>query len=744
MAKEQIHTEKEYPLQWLKGIGPRRAEALANAGIETIEDLVTFFPRKYIDARKVIKLSEAKQYLWHSVTVRGKVLSVHHHQYPKPGRTSISLTDDSGGILYLIYFTFAEWISKQYKAGDEVVAIGYINIYRGDPQIVHPEFVEKIDEETEMPAGQMLPVYPYSQAFKEARISQQQLRKMLSQILETDDFRKATEEVLPENILSQYHFALRTRAIHDIHRPPAPEAQEHAMKRLKYEELFFLQLRFALERVRMEAISRKGIKFDASSLRSGIGTKESGIENPDSILHKVLKELPFSLTNAQKRVVAEIADDLEKKNSKLPMHRLVQGDVGSGKTIVSLLAMLAAVENGYQAALMAPTEVLAKQHFLSITKMLEGFPIEVSLLVGKQTKKQRSEILHELREGKTHIIIGTHALIEENVEFEKLGIVVADEQHKFGVAQRKALIEKNPEAPPDVLIMTATPIPRTLAMTLYQDLNVSTIDELPAGRKEIQTSIVFPAEQRKLFAHIKEVVTKRKEQVYIVYPQLEKSETKDVKTATKAYEVFKDKIFPDLKVGLIHGKLKSEEKQSIMAKFRAHELDILVATSVIEVGIDVANATLMIIGNAERFGLAQLHQLRGRVGRGGKQSECILVPSEKLSPDPELALTSEAIEERAEALERLHVLVSTTNGFEIAKADLAMRGPGDFLGTQQSGMLKLKLADLTRDEKILEEAARDTSLLMKDDPQLRKKEHLHTRQELLRLYEQKESYLEVG
>lgn len=748
MSKEQEHIEKEYPLQWLKGIGPRRAEALANAGIETVEDLVTFYPRKYIDARKVIKLSQAKDYLWHSVTVRGKVIAVNHHQFPKPGRTSIKIADDSGGHLYLIYFAFAEWISKQYKIGDEIVAIGYMNIFRNDPQIVHPEFVEKVSDSKQLLEGRMLPVYRFSQAFKEARLSQMQLRAMLEQVVTTDEFKEATKEVLPPEILTNHNFPTRFEAISTAHNPESPESLHHAKERLKYEELFFLQLRFAVERMKMHALSRSGIRFDVSSLLAGMGNREWGIEKKTSVslIQQVLSNLPFNLTNAQRRVIGEVAKDMAKSQmtKPLPMHRLVQGDVGSGKTIVALLAMLIAVENGYQAVLMAPTEVLAKQHHQSISKMLEGLPIEVSLLVGKQPKKQREEILRELRDGMTHIVIGTHALLEESVEFDRLGIVVADEQHKFGVEQRKMLVAKNPIAPPDVLIMTATPIPRTLAMTLYQDLDVSTIDELPAGRKEIVTRIVFPKEQRELFRHMKEAVVNRKEQVYIVYPQLEKSESKDVKTAISAYEVFKDKIFPDLRVGLVHGKLKSDQKQSVMAAFREHQLDILVATSVIEVGIDVANATLMVIGNAERFGLAQLHQLRGRVGRGGKQSECILVPSDKLSPDSQLALTSEEIEKRTEALERLRVLESTTNGFEIAKADLAMRGPGDFLGTQQSGVLKLKLADLIFDEDLLNEATTNVQDLLERDPQLRTKEHMGTRHELLRLYQEKESFLDVG
>lgn len=745
--------KKEHPLQYIKGIGPRRAEALAEAGIETLEDLITFFPRKYIDARKVIELSEAKNYLWQSVTIHGKVLSVKHFPHPRPGRTSIPVIDDSGGILQLVFFAYSDWISKQYKQDDEIVAIGYINIYRNEAQIVHPEFLEKITDENAMPEGKMLPIYPSSQIFKEAHISQIATRKMIESALATDEFKKVIFETLPASLRNERNLASRIEAIRDIHSPASPEAHEHCLTTLKYEELFFLQLRFAIERQKMLAMAKRGIVYDVSSFREVLGVRDQLLGKnshtqhltPNTLIQNVLGSLHFKLTNAQVRVLKEIAEDMAKTGEKkIPMHRLVQGDVGSGKTIVALLSMLVAVENGYQAALMAPTEVLAKQHYLSISEMLKGLPIEVSLLVGGQGKKLRSQILNELAEGKTHIVIGTHALIEDNVKFEKLGIVVADEQHKFGVAQRRALIDKHDGSPPDVLIMSATPIPRTLALTLYQDLDVSTIDELPAGRKQIKTSIVFPNEQRALFTHIREVVVKRKEQVYIVYPQLEKSETKDVKTAVHSYEIFKEKIFPDLKVGLIHGKLKSDEKQAVMAAFRNREIDILVSTSVIEVGIDVANATLMVIGNAERFGLAQLHQLRGRVGRGGKASECILVPSDKLTPDPQATLTSEAIEERTVALERLHVLERTTDGFEIARADLKLRGPGDFLGTQQSGILKLKIADLVEDQAMLEEAAKDVEDVLKNDPQLRAKENLATRQELLKQYQQSESYLGVG
>ncbi len=613
-------------------------------------------------------------------------------------------------------------------------------MYRGEPQIVHPEFLEKVNESEELLHGKMLPVYPNLQVFKKGKLYQQAIRKMFAEVIHSTEFSTAAHEVLPPELLTNYKLPERPLALRQMHQPESPEENALARKRLIYEELFFLQLRFAVERHRVEALSQKGIAYDVTSLTNVLQNEPT---TSDSVISKVIASLPFQLTGAQRRALSEIAVDMSKAKRRISMHRLVQGDVGSGKTIVALLAMLSAVENGYQCALMAPTEVLAKQHFSFISSLLKDTPLQTSLLVGGQTKKQRKEILAELAEGQTNIIVGTHALLEEGVVFDKLGLIVADEQHKFGVAQRKALMEKYKAAPPDILIMTATPIPRTLALTLYQNLEVSTIDELPAGRQQIVTRIVMPSAQRDLFKHIREVV-KRGEQVYIVYPQLEKSETRDVKTAIHSYEVFRDKLFPDLKVGLIHGKLKSEEKQEVMHNFREKQIDILVATSVIEVGIDVANATLMVIGNAERFGLAQLHQLRGRVGRGAKASECILVPSEKLEPKADESIASEDIADRTEALERLKVMERTTNGFEIAKADLAMRGPGDFLGTQQSGSVKLRIADLVRDEAILDFASRDAQTLIDDDPQLRKKEHLTTRQELLRLNSQKESFLEVG
>lgn len=729
--------DPEYPLQWVKGIGPKRAAALAKAGITDARDILMHFPRRYIDARQLVPIAKLHDYLWHSVAVRGEVVDVKHYKHRMPHRTEIVMRDASNALLRLVYFAYADFVAKQYAAGDDLLVIGYVGFFRGDPQIVHPELVEKLGDETVLTAGKMLPVYPMTEALRSVGMTQSQLRKILSTIIERSDYAEETSENLPDELLHRYHFTNRSTAIRELHFPASPQALDEAKERMKYEELFFLQLRYGIERLRRNSLAHGGIRYDVAPLRNALSGGST------SLTERVTRSLPFALTKAQMRVLEEIAQDMAKDSRRIPMHRLVQGDVGSGKTVVAMLAMLTAIENGYQCALMAPTEVLARQHFTTITSLLKGHPVEVSLLIGGQGKKLRSQILTELREGAINIVVGTHALIEENVQFEKLGLVVADEQHKFGVTQRKALLDKYEKEPPDVLIMTATPIPRTLAMTLYQDLDVSTIDELPAGRKQIATRIVYPKDQRALFKEVRAVAA-RGEQVYIVYPQLEKSSSADVKTAVAAYEVFAHKIFPDLRVGLVHGKLSSDEKQDVMRQFRQHELDILVATIVIEVGIDVPNATMMIIANAERFGLAQLHQLRGRVGRGGKQSQCILIPSAKLEPKEDSNASSDELAAREQAIEKLKVMERTTDGFEISKADLAMRGPGDFLGTQQSGTLKLHLANIALDESLLNEAAQDVRALLALDPQLRNPEHAATRQEYLRLAHEQESFMDVG
>jgi ATP-dependent DNA helicase RecG len=732
--------ESEYPLQWIKGIGPRRAEALAKAGIVSAEDLIEHFPRRYIDARTLIPIAELHEHLWQSVAVRGSVIEVKQHQYRRPHRTEIIIKDKSNDHLKLVYFAYADFVAKQYEVGDEVLAIGHVGFYRGDAQIVHPEFVEKLLEGTELSEGRMLPVYPMSETLRTVGINQNQLRKILAYILNSSEFLESVLENLPPSLIKVHSLVERPKALRELHFPTSPESLHLARERMKYEELFFLQLRYGVERLRRLSITHPGVSFDVTPLRKAL--KQSENSTTISLTERVYRSLPFELTKAQKQVLSEVAADMAKEKGHVPMHRLVQGDVGSGKTVVALLAMLIAVENGYQCALMAPTEVLAKQHFTTIATLLKGHPVEVSLLIGGQAKKLRTEILTDLRTGTTNIIIGTHALLEENVQFDKLGLVVADEQHKFGVAQRKALLNKYEKAPPDVLVMSATPIPRTLAMTLYQDLDVSTIDELPLGRKQIVTRIVFPKDQRSLFKEVRTVVS-RGEQVYIVYPQLEKSTAADVKTAVAAYEVFAKKIYPDLRVGLVHGKLGSDEKHDVMRRFRQHELDILVATIVIEVGIDVPNATMMIIANAERFGLAQLHQLRGRVGRGGKQSQCILIPSAKLEPKEDTTISSDDLAARELAIEKLRVVERTTDGFEISKADLAMRGPGDFLGTQQSGTIKLTIANIVTDEALLSQAAADVKGVLAEDPQLRNPEHAQTRQEFLKMTHES-SYLGVG
>jgi ATP-dependent DNA helicase RecG len=520
------------------------------------------------------------------------------------------------------------------------------------------------------------------------------------------------------------------------------------------------------------------IRFDVEGLDRFLDTdkagKQLGVETGDRgrLAADVLASLPYSLTGDQRRALLEIVRDMSKDGGRTyPMNRLLQGDVGSGKTIVALLAMLVAVENGYQCAFMAPTEVLAAQHYDTLTKLLKNTYVQTSLLIGGQGKKQRKSVLDAIASGETHIVVGTHALIQEGVRFQRLGFVVTDEQHRFGVAQRKALIEKSFDLPehdvqlpiqeipspnyhtsgqrlsPDVLIMTATPIPRTLALTLYGDMDVSTIRELPRGRKPIKTMLFFEHDHPQIYKAAQRRIRERGEQVFIVYPLREKSEKVDSEAAEKGYEDLRAHDFQDFKVGLIHGKMSSAEKQEAMRQFREKEFDVLVATTVIEVGVDIPNATVMIVEHAERFGLAQLHQLRGRVGRGSADSACVLVASEKLAPIENASggfETSEQLEQASIALERLKILVETSDGFELAKADMQIRGTGEVLGLKQSGRVMLKMANLTTDTDIVKQTLEDAEAVIVADPQLRSAENRNTRTEFLRLYRDAESYLHVG
>lgn len=735
-------------LQYIKGIGPKRAEALASAGIASLEDLLGYYPRRYIDARELVPLNEAKQHLWQNIAVRGKVTNIQAHVHRHPKRVQITIRDDSSGYLQLVFFQGAEYWSKQFSIGTELVVMGYMSVFNGTPQMAHPLHIEKVADATGFTEGRMIPIYPSTGELKKARISQPLLRQMIEKVLTLPEARRAFLEILPEWIVRSRQLLPRQQAILSIHHPESPQHLERARYRLKYEELFFLQLRLGLEKKRNALRAKQGIKFDTRNLDDAVSS-QFGLGSDESLVSLLGRSLPFELTHAQRRVLRELAADMTKANKAVPMHRLVQGDVGSGKTIVAVLSMLCAIENGYQCALMAPTEILAEQHYNTLRDQLKHLPITITLLVGGQKKKERGHAIEEISSGTTHIAIGTHALIEDNIQFEKLGLVVIDEQHRFGVAQRKALIEKAQSAErvnfaPDVLIMTATPIPRTLGLTLYGDLDVSVIDELPSNRKPIVTKLLFEEDHEKIYRSTKRAVQERGEQVYIVYPLVEMSAKSDLAAATHSYERLSEEVFPDLKIGLLHGKLPAKEKQQVMHAFRDKELDILVATTVIEVGIDVPNATVMIIEHAERFGLAQLHQLRGRVGRGGAQSHCILVASNKLRRRESYLETSQQTEDRSVAMERLETMVETNDGFKIAEADLEMRGPGEFFGTKQAGLPVFQIADLVHDIHIMEIAREDAMMLVERDPHLREADHSMTRTAFLGRFRGVESFMQIG
>ncbi|MFN3134379.1 MAG: ATP-dependent DNA helicase RecG, partial [Candidatus Kryptonium sp.] len=521
------------------------------------------------------------------------------------------------------------------------------------------------------------------------------------------------EETLPEKILSKYGFVPLKFAIKSIHFPETYDELNLALKRLKFEELFFLQL----------LLARK--HYELKHFEKGISFKKIG-----ELVHGFSKILPFKLTEAQRRVVHEIWNDMK---SDKPMNRLLQGDVGSGKTIVALISMLIAVDNGYQAAFMAPTEILAEQHYVTFLNLLDSLPVKVRLLIGSLKPKEKEKVLSEIENGEAQIIIGTHALIQERVNFKNLGLVVIDEQHRFGVMQRAMLIEKGYN--PDVLIMTATPIPRTLALTVYGDLDVSVIDQMPRKRK-VKTEIVPDTEKERVYEFIRSKV-KEGHQAYIVYPLIEESEKLDLESAIENYVRLKNEVFPEFNLGLIHGRMPGTERQEVMLAFKEGKIQILIATTVIEVGIDIPNATIMVIESAERFGLSQLHQLRGRIGRGEKQSYCFLIAKSSLfkksSDDALFEFEGEVVEE-SKAMERLKIIASTQDGFKIAEKDLELRGPGEFFGTRQSGFVKFKFADISTDKELLEMARQEAFEIIKQDPNLSKPEHAGLRKEFLKRY----------
>lgn len=671
-------------ITYLKGVGPKRAEVLKKeTGIHTFNHLLNYFPFRYIDKSKFYKVNEIKSDLSY-VQLKGKIIGFQEIGKGRARRAAAYLRDETGD-LELVWFKGISWLKDAFKANEEYIVFGKPTNYKGKYNIAHPEVDVFIEEGREI-EGKLFPFYHSTEKLGTQGMGSKGISKLTKSLIQSSI--KSIPETLPVEIINNLKLIPRELAYKNIHFPDNLDLLAKAKARLKFEELFFIQLQI--------------LKIKQNRTKKVKGNNFSKVG--DYVNDFYSKKLPFELTNAQKRVIKEIRKDLGTGGQ---MNRLLQGDVGSGKTLVALMCMLIALDNGFQAALMAPTEILAQQHFKTLTQMLEGLEISIKLLTGSTKVAQRRIIHEQLLSGELQILIGTHALIEDKVQFKSLGFVVIDEQHRFGVEQRAKLWKKN-IIPPHVLVMTATPIPRTLAMTLYGDLDYSVIDELPPGRKAVKTLHSFDSKRLRLFKFIKDQIEEGR-QIYIVYPLINESETLDLKDLQDGYEsIVREFPLPKYAVSILHGKMKADAKEIEMQRFVKGETNILVSTTVIEVGVDIPNASVMIIENAERFGLSQLHQLRGRVGRGADQSYCVLMTSYKLTSD---------------AKTRIKTMVKSSDGFEIAEVDLRLRGPGDMQGTQQSGILDLKIADIIKDEKILK-YARDLAMkILEDDPNLQKEEN---------------------
>lgn len=669
-------------IKYLQGVGPKRAELLEKElAIRTVGDLLTYYPYKHIDKTRIYTINDIDGNMPY-VQLKGKILS-HDTIGEGRGKRLVARFTDGTGVIELVWFKGLKYALKDYDYEVPYIVFGKPTVYGGRINIAHPEMEKATGDEgmygQVAASNRFVPSYNTTEKMKKAGLNSNAMRKLTETMFSL--LNEPFKETLSPYIVNKYHFISFDEAIRNIHFPQSPEMLRKAEARLKFEELFYVQLnilRYARDRMK----KFKGIKFPR------IGDAFNGFYKD---------HLPFQLTGAQKRVIKEIRKDMGSGNQ---MNRLLQGDVGSGKTLVALMSALIAVDNQCQACVMAPTEILAEQHLQTLRQLLGDMPVKVELLTGSIKGKKREKILTDLKTGNINILIGTHALIEDNVVFQRLGLAVIDEQHRFGVAQRAKLWQKNTQ-PPHVLVMTATPIPRTLAMTLYGDLDVSVIDELPPGRKPIETLHMFDSHRAHIYNKVLAEMQQGR-QVYIVYPLIKESEKIDLKNLEEGYEQI-CKTFPQYKVSKVHGKMKPADKDAEMQKFANCETNILVATTVIEVGVNVPNASVMVIENAERFGLSQLHQLRGRVGRGADQSYCILVTKYEIGTDTR---------------KRIQIMVDSNDGFEIAEQDLKLRGPGDLEGTQQSGMaFDLKIANIATDG-ILLQMARDTaSEVLDDDPE---------------------------
>lgn len=664
-------------VMYLPGVGPKKKEILSKElGIQTWRDLLEHFPYKYVDRSRIYRISEISGDM-PFVQIRGRMLGYDEYAMGARKKRIVGHFSDGHGVVDLVWFQGAQYIYKNYPIGKELIVFGRPTVYGGRYQFAHPD----IDDASQLQLSDMgmQPYYMTTERMKKAGINSRAMEKMTKTLV--TKLPETLPETLPPYITGPLHLISRLEALRQIHYPHNAREMQQARYRLKFEELFYVQLNI----LRYTSDHRRKYR--------GYIFSRAGAQLNDFYRN----HLPFDLTNAQKRVVREIRDDMA---SGRQMNRLLQGDVGSGKTLVALMAMLIAIGNGYQACIMAPTEILAEQHLATIRQMLGDMDIHVELLTGVVKGRRRADILDRLSKGEIDILVGTHAVIEDAVVFARLGLAVVDEQHRFGVAQRARLWAKS-EMPPHILVMTATPIPRTLAMTLYGDLDVSVIDELPPGRKPIQTLHKYDTQTTSLYQGIRQQIDSGR-QVYIVYPLIEESEKSDLKNLEDGFEAMRE-IFPQYRLSKVHGRMKPKDKDAEMLRFASGETQILVATTVIEVGVNVPNASVMVILDAQRFGLSQLHQLRGRVGRGAEQSYCILVTTFKLSE---------------ETRKRIDIMCETNDGFRIAEADLKLRGPGDLEGTQQSGIaFDLKIADIARDGQIVQLAREQAQAIIDRDPE---------------------------
>lgn len=677
-------------VQYVKGIGPKLGSLFKKREIYTVSDLLNYYPRAYEDRRAARNIANLKDS--EVVSLKAKVQKI--STVPLAGGRrrfyNIALKDATGVIHCKFFRVPYKGYFERFPEGRWVRVSGKVILYKGRLEFHHPDLREWEEEEI---TDIVIPIYPEIE-----NLNSQKIHRLIKTTFAHLSVLEKGKEKFPENLLKKYQLIKREEALRALHFPEPENSQalsnltSSAHRRIIFEEFFWLELYLATKKTGFQI--EKGIPMAA----------------PGVLVEKLISSLPFQLTGAQKKSLSQIDVDLQKDR---PMNRLVQGDVGSGKTLVAFLASLQVIENGFQATLMAPTEILAEQHFRQAKKMMEPLGLNIGLLTGKSKASERKEVLEKLEQGQIHFLVGTHALIEDKVVFQKLGLVVIDEQHRFGVEQRGRL--KNKGLCPHFLVMTATPIPRTLAMTVYGDLDVSIIDELPPGRTPIQTRVISESKRNQAILFLDEQIKKGR-QAYIVYPLVEESEKMDLKNAVEEFEKLKNQ-FPQHRWGLLHGKMKSTEKEQVMDLFRKHEIDVLVSTTVIEVGVDVPNANMMIIEHAERFGLSQLHQLRGRVGRGSAKSYCVLIHAHAISE---------------EGRQRTQFMEQTSDGFKIAEFDLEMRGPGEFIGTRQSGLAGFQMANLVRDVRLLEEAREAAFEIIQKDPQLKMPENAHLRQELLR------------